>query len=480
MPQPNIILCTCDQLRAFELGCYGNPVIRTPNLDRLAAEGVRFETAVTTFPVCMAARSVLLSGQYNRTCTGGVGNVAFPQDDGRIYFPQYPHTGRPHLRETTLPEILRGLGYHTAVIGKWHIHSWPHDIGFDDYLIPRMNHAHSGQHFTENGGPEFVPDGYSVDFGCDRVAAFLAQQASADRPFFLYYNISPPHCPLSDAPARYTRMYAPDEIPIRPNVDLARPLPDQDHWFKVYRWDYRYYNFHLPYTEELPEDFTLRRVIAEYYGMTTWVDDAVGRMLAALAAHGLAENTIVVFTSDHGDYLGSHGRVQKGDLHEESVRIPLIVRCPRPLLSRPAGRSEGRPADPPAGRQPGVADQCVAALVDIAPTLLDLLGCAAPAHMAGRSLTPALCGAPAAADADHAIIETGRGVGIRTRTHLYGLPFVAGTRRLADTPYLFTDLAADPYQWRNLAGTAEQAEVAAELDGRLRAWDARTPWMTEP
>ena len=97
MPHPNIILCMCDQLRAFEVGCYGNPVIRTPNLDRLAAEGVRFETAVTTYPVCMAARSVLLSGQYNRTCTGGVGNVATGQGEGRIYFPQYPFAGRPHL-----------------------------------------------------------------------------------------------------------------------------------------------------------------------------------------------------------------------------------------------------------------------------------------------------------------------------------------------------------------------------------------------
>ena len=126
-----------------------------------------------------------------------------------------------------------------------------------------------------------MPDGYSVDFECDRVEAVPGAAGVADRPFFLYYNISPPHCPMSDAPEKYTTMYRPEEIPIRPNVDLTKRLPDQDHWFKVYRWDYRYYNFHLPYTEDLPADFTLQRVIAEYYGMTTWVDDAVGRMLAA-------------------------------------------------------------------------------------------------------------------------------------------------------------------------------------------------------
>ncbi len=463
MPHPNIILCMCDQLRAFEVGCYGNPVIRTPNIDRLAAEGVRFETAVTTFPVCMAARSVTLSGQYNRTCTGGVGNVATGQGEGRIYFPQYPFAGRPHLPEATLPEILHGLGYHTAAIGKWHIHTWPHDIGFDQYVIPRMNHAHSGQSFSENGGPEFVPDGYSVDYECDRVEEFLARQANADRPFFLYYNISPPHCPMSDAPEKYTTMYRPEDVPIRPNVDLSKRLPDQDHWFKVYRWDYRYYNFHLPYTEELPEDFTLQRVIAEYYGMTTWVDDAVGRMLAALDANGLAEDTIVVFTSDHGDYLGSHGRVQKGDLHEESVRIPLIVRTPSPVAAG-EGRGGGTP---------------VASLVDLAPTLLDLVGAQTPPHMAGRSLANILRGEqPTLAD-DCAFIETGRGVGIRTPTHLYGLPFMDGTHQLAETPDMFFNLSTDPYQMHNLAGTGEQADVARRLDRRLREWDAQTPWMEE-
>jgi choline-sulfatase len=460
MSYPNIILCMCDQLRAFEVGCYGNPVIHTPNIDRLAGEGVRFETAVTTFPVCMAARSVTLSGQYNRTCTGGVGNVATGQGEGRIYFPQYPFAGRPHLREATLPEILRGLGYHTVAIGKWHIHTWPHDLGFDQYVIPRMNHAHTGQSFSENGGPEFVPDGYSVDYECSRVEDFLERQSGADRPFFLYYNISPPHCPMSDAPEKYTSMYQPEDIPIRPNVDVSRRLPDQDHWFKVYRWDYRYYNFHLPYTEVLPEDFTLQRVIAEYYGMTTWVDDAVGRMLAVLDANGLAEDTIVVFTSDHGDYLGSHGRVQKGDLHEESVRIPLLVRWP-------------------GGLEPHIARQQVAALVDLAPTLLDLVGAETPPHMYGQGLANVLRGERPTLANDYAIIETGRGAGIRTPTHLYGLPFVDGGHELAGAPDMFFDLVADPYQMLNLAGTGEQADLARDLDRRLREWDAGTPWMEE-
>ena len=456
--RPNIILCTCDQLRAFETGCYGNPILLTPHIDRLAGAGVRFEHAVTTYPVCMAARSVLLSGQYNRTCTGGVGNVCTPAGDGRVYFPQYPYDGRPHLPQQTLPEALQQCDYHTAVIGKWHIHSWPQDIGFEHYLIPRVNHVHRGQSFIEDGGPEFVPPGFSVDYECERVESYLRQHAQDDRPFFLYYNISPPHCPLSDAPEKYLTLYRPEDIPLRPNVDLSQPLPDQEHWFKVYRWDYRYYNFHLPYTQALPEDYTLRRVIAEYYGLTTWVDDAVGRMLAALQEYGLEQDTLVIFTSDHGDYLGSHGRVQKGDLHEESVRIPLLLRWP-------------------GGLSPQVNRTQVAGLVDLAPTLLDLAGAPIPAHMQGRNLAGVLRGeAPALAE-DYAIIETGAGVGIRSRTHLYGLPFEGESRRLSRTPHYFFDLEQDPYQLDNMAGTPAQASLARRLDDRLRAWDAVIPWM---
>lgn len=454
MPErPNIVLCICDQLRAFETGCYGNAVIRTPHVDRLAREGVRFEQAVTNFPVCMAARSVLLSGQYNRTCTGGVGNVHYTTWPGDCAMPEYPVAGRPHLREQTLPEALGARGYDTAVIGKWHVHSWPHDVGFDSYLIPRVHHCHSGQSFTENGGEEFVAEGYSVDFEAGRVEAFLADRRQSERPFFLYYSISPPHCPVADAPERFLTMYDPAEIPLRPNVDLSRPLANQDYWYKVYRHDFRHYGLHLPYTDRLPEGYDLRSLIAEYYGVTTWMDEAVGRMLGALDAAGLAEDTVVVFTSDHGDNLGSLGLVQKGGPTEESVRIPLVVRYPR-----------GLPA--------AVERERVASLVDIAPTLLGLAGAAAPPHMPGQDLL-----APAARD--YSFVEIGHGAAVRTPTHLYHLPPGEQPHSLRAAPTHFFDLSSDPYELRNLAGTGEQAQTAAELDALLREWHERTPWLPE-
>jgi len=457
MKQPNIVLCTCDQLRAFEVGCYGAAGVRTPNMDRLAADGVRFETAVTNYPVCMAARSVLLSGRYNRSCTGGVANVAYPSKPGDHAMPEYPEKGRPHLKEPTLVEALRGAGYTTSAIGKWHIHSWPDDVGFDHYVIPRVHHCHSGQSFTEDGGPEFVPSGWSVDYEAERVKDYIAQRASDRRPFFLYYNISPPHCPVADAPERYLSMFDPAAVPLRPNVDLSRPLANEAHWLRVYRYDFRYYSLGLPYTDRLPDGYGLRELIAEYRGLTTWADDALGRMLTALDRTGMAEDTIVLFTSDHGDNLGSHGLVQKGGPTEESIRIPWIVRAP------------GRLA-------PFVADTHVASLVDVAPTLLSLAGLGALAHLHGRNLLPVLRG-----DGDgvarHAIIETSGGAAVRTLDAMCFVPFRPGARKLDLQASMLYDMSADPYQLSNLAADASAARTAADLAGILHEWDARIPWM---
>ena len=454
---PNIIICLCDQLRSSEVGCYGNRSVRTPNIDALAAESVRFESGISPYPVCMAARSALLSGQYPRRCTGGVGNVVYTTEPGDCAMPEYPHAGRPHLPDATLPELLHQAGYYNAAIGKWHIHTWPQDIGFDEYTIPRVHHCHSGQSFTRNGGPEFVPDGWSVDFEADEVEAFLDGRAKEGRPFFLYYNISPPHCPVADAPEQYRTMYRPEDIELRPNVDESAPLANQDYWFKVYRWDFRYYAHHLPYTEQLPPGYSLRHLIAEYRGVVAWVDDAVGRMLRNLSRRGLDKNTIVVFTADHGDNLGSHGRVQKGSFNEEAIAVPLVIRWP----GSPRGQV--------------VSDQ-VASLVDLMPTLLEAAGVEVPGHVHGQSLMPLLDGRRQRLDRDHAFIETPVGIAIRTPTHIYALPWTqpgggprAG-RPLSDATDYFFDLRADPCQLRALPTDGESASLARDLDSRLRDW----------
>jgi arylsulfatase A-like enzyme len=456
--QPNVIVCMCDQLRAFEVGCYGNPVIRTPHIDRLAREGVRFETAVTNNPVCMPARSCLLSGQYSRTCMGELGNTVEKDEQGRVIMPEYPASRRVQLPGPTLAEQLKLAGYETALIGKWHVHPAPGLVGFDTAIYPRVHHRYTGQTFVHNTGEGAVVDGYSLDYEAQRVAEYLG--TPHERPFFLFYNISPPHMPVSDAPEKYRRMYSPDEVPLRPNAWGDGRLAYDENWFKIYLWDFLYYQEHLPYTRQLPPGFDLRHLAALYYGMTTWVDDMMGRMMAALQANGLTEETLVIFVSDHGDNLGSHQRFNKEALFEESIRIPLIFHAP--------GRV-----------QPHVDQSHIAQLIDVMPTLLDLCGAEAPAGMQGHSLAALLTGAGQAAAPDEAYIETSGGqIGVRTATHLYGLQLNADWQPDAG-PGWFYDLREDPYEMHNLAGSDSQAALAGGLRARLLEWHHHTPWMKE-
>ena len=445
-PRPNLLYVMCDELRWCEPSCYGGPV-PTPNLDALVARGVRVEHAVSNAPVCMPARSVVLSGQHARTCTGHANNTAlrFARDaDGSIgwCFDAYAPPVKCGFPNATLPELLRDAGYRTRAVGKWHVDAWPHDLGFDSYLIPRNHHAHTAQPFCEDGGPEFAPAGFSVDYEADRVRGFLA--GDHDRPWFLYYNVSPPHMPLADMPERYLTMFDPADVELRPNVPAGfGPSADMT---ATYLWDYRHYLNHMPHAKRSAEGVGLRELIALYRGATAWVDDTLGRVLEAVPG-----DTLVVFTSDHGDLLGSHGRMGKATLDEESYRVPMVLAGP----------------DLPAGR---VADDGVASLLDVAPTLLSAAGVEVPGHMQGIDLLPALRGEASLPDA--AVVETGGdGTGVRTATHLYALP--RDGRSLGGTPHRFHDLRDDPHQ----LARRDDAAVAADLDARLRAWDAATPWL---
>ena len=457
--QPNVIVCVCDQLRAFEVGCYGNDVVRTPHIDRLAGEGMRFEHAVSTDPVCMPARSSLISGQYARTCMGATGNVTEFDEHGKPIVSSWPLGVRLHIPDATIAEQFKAAGYDTALIGKWHIHTAPELLGFDYTLHPRVNHRHTGQEFVENGGRPQVVDGFSVEYEIENVLDYLA--AERDNPFFLYYSISPPHMPLADAPDEYLTMYAPDDVPLRPNVFVDGKMAHDEEWFKVYLWDFLYYARKLPHTLDLPVGFDLRQLTALYYGLTTWVDDMVGRLMDGLRQNGLLDNTIVVFTSDHGDNLGSHHRFNKGLLIEESIRIPLIFHAPRRW-------------------QAAVNHSQVAQLVDIMPTVLDVCGCNVPANVQGRSLSSILAGERQQLEEYWGFIETADGeIGVRTPTHLLGMRVAQEDDRAEDKPRHFYDLRDDPFEMSNLAGTGQQPQIAAKLEGLLRAWHADTPWMKQ-
>ena len=451
--RPNVIICMCDQLRAFDVGCYGNEVVNTPHIDRLSANGMRFELAVTNNPVCMAARSCLLTGQYTRTCQGFLGNYNDVGTDGRPWLPEYPEEKRRFLLDPTIPEHLKAIGYETVLFGKWHVQPAPFLLGFDYSLYPRVHHRHTGQTFIENRGEGEEVQGFSVDFEAKQVREYLNE--IGDRPFFMFYNISPPHMPLDDAPDKYLYMYRAEDVPLRPNVYVNGKLPYDEHWFKVYMWDFLYYQEQEPYTEKLPERFDLRHLIARYYGLTTWVDDMVGKLMEGLQENDLTDETIVLFMSDHGDNLGSHHLFNKGRLIEESIRVPMIWSGP--------------------GIARTVNDRQVAQTIDVMPTIIDRCGGCIPDSVQGRNLSAVLSGVQDQLEESHAYIETDRGeIGLRTTDYLYGLQLDEEGNSTTEGDSFF-DLNNDPYEMNNLAYTQRQKEIGAGMRSRLMHWNENTP-----
>ena len=494
------MICLCDQMRAFEVGAYGHPTVRTPNINALASGGVAFETACSNSPLCVPARSVLMSGQYGRTCTGTNSNYCgFPPCENRVV-----------CEDRLLSEVFGAAGYRTGWIGKWHLHPAPALVGFDEAVYPHNLHQHRGQAFYDIAGRRRVVDGFSFDYEAERVRGFISRDR--EKPFFLVYSLSPPHMPLLDAPPRYTRMYGRDDVRLRPNTAVDGKLVHDRDWFRIYQWDYRgNLALHLKDEEvEMPDDYRRRKAVAPthglkhvlaqvrdlmsdpaagpilrerfpylddralegfdltdltalYYGMVTCVDDYVGKLMEALEAAGVAENTIVVFLSDHGDLLGSHHLWMKDHVYEEAMRIPLAFRWP-------------------SGIGPREASPAVASVVDVAPTLLSLAGLDAPDTMQGSDLAPILRGEAETVGEDLAFIEAYRHrfIGVRTPNHLYAMRMIGGDEaewRPAESPedHLFFDLRDDPYEQRDLAETSEQRDVAERLGRRLMQWHEDTP-----
>lgn len=500
MKKPNIIICMADQLRPFETGLCRHPAVQTPAMERLAGEGPWFATACSNSPLCVPARSVLLSGQYTRTCTGTASNfVGFP-----------PSRERVRCIDPTLPEMLRRNGYRTGLVGKWHLHPAPDLVGFDEAIFPHNLHRHYGQSFYDCRGPRDVPEGFSLDYELAEVERFIG--TGRNSPFFLQYNLSPPHMPLCDAPARYTGRYRRDQVVPRGNVTLDGRMAYDERFMRIYMWDYLGYLADNLQGDEafMSEDYGrrnaqrpqhgLKRVFRDlyrllendaplsarlaeampyldfdrmrsadlvdlyrfYYGMVNCVDDYLAGLLRILDDTGLGEETILVFTSDHGDQLGSHHLWQKAYLYEESIRIPLLFRWPGRL-------------------PPSRVDAQLGSLVDIAPTLLSLARLPVPPSMQGQDLSPVLRRERETLARNAVFIEAHRhgALGLRTPTAMYGLPLSGGTEHGA-TPdpaaEMYFDLQRDPLQLNSRPGP-EDGEAVARLRRELLDWHRDTPWL---
>lgn len=493
---PNIILCLADQLRPFELGCHGHPVVRTPNIDHLAKQGVHFEYGCSNSPLCVPARHVVLTGQSARTCMGTNSNhVGFPPSDVR-----------DRCLDPMLPEVLRDAGYRTGSIGKWHIYPRPDLVGFDEVCIPHNLHRHFGQSFYDKEGHREEIQDFSPDYESNRVRMFLENPDT--RPFFLYYNISPPHSPLSDAPRRYLDMYARDQVCLRPNVRQKGKLPYRAEEIRSHQWDYlanlqvnlegdeavmtadyqhriRERPFHglrrvyrdvmrllddpvagpvirreMPYLDfkqlEALDVIDIHRL---YYGMVTCVDDTVGKLVSHLKAAGQLDNTILVFSSDHGDLLGSHGTWRKSHVYDEAARVPFVFHWPN-------------------GLKPQKNNAHVASLMDLMPTLLALAGVEIPTTVEGRDLSSIVQGREDALEPNRVFIDAywHKMIGVRTPTHLYAIPLEGDVEQqwqpAPEQLHWFFDMREDPFQTRNLVGTGEQDALRCELRDALLDWNS--------
>jgi arylsulfatase A-like enzyme len=442
--KPNVIIVFADQLRKHAVGCYGNDFVRTPNIDALAANGMRFDHGISNCPTCVAARSNLLSGQYARTCVGSKLNEVVS------------HVGRDDrkkFKDTTLAEEFKKMGYKTAQVGKWHVDTRPSLLGFDESLI--VGKIFTKGNFWKNEGQSYDVDGFTADHEIDAVNNFIKD--NKDEPFFMYYNITSPHMPILDVPYQYSHMYNPGEVPLRQNVWKNGKLPYNEYWFHIYLWLHGWGIDYKPTTAKIPPGFSLRDVAALYYGSVTWVDDLLGSMMNTLKQNGLENDTIVIFSADHGDQLGSHHLWNKARLYEESINIPMIYSCP--------GRIKK-----------GVNTTQTATLIDVMPTLLGLCGANIPQNVHGQDLTPILKGEKRTLDQDYAFVETSYGkIGIRTPTHLYGASLDKDDREIENIRYRFFDIENDPYEKNNMVNTSEQKGVADELRDKLIAWEKNTP-----
>ena len=437
---PNLLLVFADQLRC-DLGCYGNADVRTPHLDALAGQGVRLTRATANAPVCGPCRAMMMTGTFSTT-NGVIGN------DLPV------RTGGPSLGTSA-----KANGCRAGYVGKWHLDGVPRDkftppgprrLGFDDFWAA-YNCSHdyfSPVHFRGDdptpvrpGGRGGEPSPYEPAVQTDLAIEFLngSRAGTDDRPFALAVSWGPPHDPYPQVPERYRRMYDPAEIRLRPN---ARPDADNP----------------------LAAGKDCRRTTADYYAAITALDDQFGRLMAALDDAGHAHDTLVVFTSDHGDLLWSHGLMKKQSPYAEAVGVPLIARLPGSI---PAG----------------TATPVLLGLVDLLPTLAGLLGWAVPGGVEGTDLSASVRGDAGAAGPASALIADCMAIGeasvqglppwrgVRTATHTYAERLDDAGRRV---PWLLFDDAADPYQLDNRIDSPADAATRDALRRELDGWLDRT------
>ena len=443
--KPNVLFLVSDDLNNY-LGCYGDPHAKTPNIDKLAARGVRFERAYCTFPLCGPSRNSMLTGLYPNS-TGILGN-------SQIFRQTIPS-------HRSLSQAFRLQGWFAAGIGKLYHYNVPKSVGTAGHDDPaswelRLNPAGVDRMEEESKIFSITPGqfGASLSWYASPKAdhlhtdAMLAEDAEwvlercakkKDRPFFLAVGFFRPHTPYVAPKTPWFDQYAAGEMPVVENVkeDQADLPPAALQSFKA--------------VEGRLTDARRRECVQAYLASISFMDAQVGKVVDALDRLGLAGNTIIVFTSDHGYHMGEHGLWQKMSLFEQSARVPLLIVAPG------------------IGHGAGVASSPVSHL-DLYPTLTELAGVKAPKNLQGQSLVPLLKN-PSAEGRGWALTQVSRGG--KGGNGFFG--YSLRTKRWRYTEWddgnqgrELYDHDADPKELVNLADKPEQADTISSLSEQLR------------
>ncbi|MBI1357943.1 MAG: sulfatase-like hydrolase/transferase [Acidobacteria bacterium] len=361
-PKPNVLFVMTDDQQHNEMSCAGHPILQTPNMDRLAKGGARFQNAFCTNSLCAPGRATVLTGCLSNI--HGIRGNSEMADKVEELNPDLP----------TFPQVLRDNGYHTGLMGKWHIRQNPR--GFDDWNILPGQGVYNDPEFIHNGEKR-QESGYATDITTDFALDFLRKSASGGQPWCLVYQHKAPHRPFTPA-ERHAHLFD--------DIDWPKPSTyDDDYATRRIAKEAEDMRFDISlasdYADEMPKnlsaaakkDWIFNRFVKDHHRATYGVDENLGRILDYLDQTGQAEDTIIVFTTDNGFFLGEHGWYDKRFMYEPSLRIPLLIRYPR--------RFKG-----------GQVPEGFAMNIDLAPTILDAAGIAVPEQMQGRSLVPLLEG----------------------------------------------------------------------------------------
>ncbi|MFP6675080.1 MAG: sulfatase [Pirellulaceae bacterium] len=434
--EPNVLFLICDDLNC-DLGCYGHQTVKTPNIDRLANRGVRFTHAYCQYPLCGPSRASFMSGLYpNQTLIRR----------NAVYLREYV----PNVQ--TMSQLFRRNGYTATRIGKMYHYNVPKHIGTSghddpyswDQTINPSGRDKDDEHqifsltpgsfgatlswLAADGKDEEQTDGISAN----EAIRLLDRYANNDQRFFLAVGLYRPHTPYV-APKKYFAAHPLDRIQV-PDVPAEYlntiPKPAQ-----------RSVTSKRQQRDLKPE--LAKQAIQAYYASISFADAQLGRILDKLAATGLDENTIVLFTSDHGYHMGEHGHYQKMTLFENAARVPLIIASPE--------------------TQSGLTTDCPAEMVDYYPTLAELAGLKVPTYIAGVSLVPTLKDVTARPRST-AFTQCNSGYSVRTERYRY----TEWGEKGADGNELY-DHASDAAEMQNLAGSAKHRNIVAELSRLLHA-----------